>query len=180
MRKYLNFIPMIFMIFIIACNGKDVVPTVDVQTSYFNPEYHNEIAIFPTYKSLGHERMDFESSIAYRDYYVWEEAQSGKYILITVLTPKKGSFPDDIDWIDRDSAIYSKGNVVAYDNVHKRPVNVIHRLGGSVGECVIIAQKFYYHEKEVILKALIVPDEMCSGSAEPVVRELNRVANMQP
>ena len=129
---------------------------------------------------MGKKTINSEKSIALRDYHVWEQKSSGKLILITVLTPKKGTFPDGIEWVDRKSAIYSHRNVVAYTDVHERPAGVIRELGASLPECLIIAQEFYFHEKEVLYKALIVPDEMCAEVAEPVVQELNRVANMQP
>ncbi len=170
-----------FLLLIFACNGTGPEvrdDPVDVEASYFYPKYHNPIAIFPTYKYLGKKNM--ESEKAAREYNVWKDNRSGKYILITTLTPKGDGFPENVTWINRDSAIYSNGNTTAYTSLHTRPLSVIHELdGGVLPDCIIVAQEFYFNKKEAMFKALIVPDEMCSEVAEPIIEELNRVANMQ-
>ncbi len=177
-----NIIKILFVLFLImGCNGTGPEvreDPVDIQASYFYPKHHNPIAIFPIYKYLGKKNM--ESDKAMREYNVWKDNRSGKYILITTLTPKGDGFPKNVNWIDRDSAIYSNGNVTAYTSLHTRPLSVIHELdGGFTSDCIIVAQEFYFNKKEAMFKALIVPDEMCSEIAEPIVEELNRVANMQ-
>lgn len=180
MRNHLKVLSTLFFILLISCSDTTVIKKpVDIQSNYFNPKYQNEIVIFPTYKFLGHKKVDIDSSIAHRDYYVWQNESSDKYILVTILTPKKGVFDRNLEWIDRKSSIYSHDDIVAYNNVNERPAKIIKEFGGILPDCLIIAQQFYFHEKEVIYKALIVPDKMCSEDAEPVVRELNRVANMQ-
>lgn len=174
----------IFILFlvIVSCNGKKpVVPDVpvDTQLNYFKTQYHKTIAIFPTFKYLGKESIDIEKSIAYRDYYLWKDQRTGKYVLITVLRPKSGTLPQDYNWIDKDTAIFARGNIAAYDTMHDRPTSIINKLDGPLPECFVVAQEFYFNEKEVMYKALIVPDKMCSSVFEPVIQELNRVANMQ-
>jgi hypothetical protein len=176
-----NFILSTILLLLVACSASHQ-PVGDVESvdNYFKSKHHNEIAIFPTYDYLGMRSINIMDSIAMRDYHVWENQHDNKYILITVMTPKSGSFNKDMPWINRENALYSHGNIVAYNSVHDRPLSVINDLGRVLPDCVIIAQEFYFHEKEVLYKALIVPDEMCAEIPEPVVEELNRVANMQP
>ncbi|MCF8019873.1 MAG: hypothetical protein K9L62_10780 [Vallitaleaceae bacterium] len=175
-----NFVLSIILLLLMACASSQQ-PVVDVESvdNYFKTKHHNEIAILPTYDYLGMRSINIMDSIAVRDYHVWENQDDNKYILITVLTPKNGAFSKDMPWINRKNAIYSHGNVVAYNNVHERPLSVINDLGRFLPDCIIIAQEFYFHEKEVLYKALIVPDEICAEIPEPIVEELNYVANMQ-
>ncbi len=170
----------LLVLFLLAgCTGPDVKVPVDTQTNYFHPKYHNEIAIFPTFKYLGEKVINIETSKAIRTYHVWKDQTSSKYVLITILTPKDGVLPKDYNWVDKNSAITSRGNIAAYNSVHPRVKDVISQLDGPLPDCFIFASEFYFNEKEVMYKALIVPDKMCSEIAEPVIKELNRVANMQ-
>jgi len=181
MKNILKFILLISLLITIGCVGVEKIETDVIEDiNYFRPLYHNEIAIFPTYKYLGSKSVNIEKSIAIREYHVWKHNNTDKYILITTLRPKDGTFKKDIKWINRKNTIYSQGNIVAYNTVHKRAATIIYELGGSLPDCLIITQEFYFHEKEVLYKSLIVPDEFCAEEATNVVRELNRVANMQP
>jgi len=180
MKRIFQIVPL--LLFLIACNG--ITPTreepVDKQTNYFYSKYQNPIAIFPTYKYLGSENIITPK--AYRDYHVWKEPRSNKYILITVLQPKGSDrFSKNIKWVDKETAIYYRGNITAFNFLHLRPRGVIYKLDGDIPDCVIVAQEFYLDKdgKEAIYKTLIVPDKMCNEIPEPVIQELNRVANMQ-
>ena len=182
MKRIFQFVPLLFLLFLFACNGVTPTPDepVDKQTNYFYSEYQNPIAIFPTYKYLGCENI--VTTKAHREYYVWKEHRENKYILITVLKPNgSNSFSKDIKWIDKEIAIYSSGNIAAFNFLHIRPRGVIYKLDGDIPDCVIVAQEFYLdkNRKEAIYKTLIVPDKMCTEISEPVIEELNRVANMQ-
>ena len=99
--------------------------------------------------------------------------------MITILKPKGDAFPRDYKWVNKSDAIFSRGNIAAYNSLHPRPTSIINEFDGPLPDCVIVASEFYFHEYEVMYKALIVPDKMCAEVAEPVVEELNRVANMQ-
>jgi len=163
---------------LVGCPGTapPVKPTVDKQVSYFNPKHHNPISIFPTYKYVGEQKS--ETDKVYRTYYVWNEEESGKYIVITVLNPK-GKFPQGVQWVDKTNALYVQGNKAAYNYLNMRLASALTQMGMPLGECIIIAQEFYYNDQEVIYKSLIVPDKWCTENAKPVIEELNRVANMQ-
>jgi len=183
MRKIFTLLAVLFLL--AGCmGGKSSTPVMDegfdTQTKYFNPEYHNPIAIFPTYEKLGTHSLDTEK--AHRKYHVWQEKRTGKIILITVLTPNGyDSFPKTIRWMDSPGALYVGGNTAAYNHLNSRPAAAITKLGGVFPDCFIVAQAFYLdkNRKEAIYKALIVPDDVCAEEFEPVIDELDRVANMQ-
>lgn len=179
MKKFFKVLPFLLILFLVSCWGNQVEPVVD-KTNYFHSKYQFPIAIFPTYEYLGEEKM--ETKGAFRTYHLWKEQSSGKYIMINVLTPKGSiKFPENIQWIDYETAIYTRGRVAAYNRVHSRVEGVINGLDGPLPDCIIAAQEFYIDpdRKEAIYKMLIVPDDTCLEVYEPVVEELNRVANMQ-
>lgn len=164
----------------LSCFGGKVETPVDEKFSEFKTEYHNPIAILPTYEYVGKKEM--ETKGAYRTYYLWKEKSSGKYIMINVLHPKgSDSFSKDIEWIDRESAIYSEGNIAAYPELHYRPASVVAELDKPLPKCYVVAQEFYLDDerKEAMYKMLIVPDDTCLIVYEDAILELNRVANMR-
>jgi len=183
-KKILCFVSI--FLFLFACNGGKTPPIsketkVNTQLNYFYPKYHNPIAIFPTYKFLGTKTVTQKR--AYREYHLWEESSSGKYILISAIYPVGSkSFKKGIRWINKDSAIYVRGNVAAFTSIHPRAKRIIEEMGAILPNCFILAQEFYLDKerREAIYKVLISPDEMCDRIPDSTVEELNRVANMQP
>jgi len=174
------FVAYLLFLLCLSCFGGKVETPVDEKFSEFKSEYHNPIAILPSYDYVGKKEM--ETKGAYRTYYLWKEKTSGKYIMIHVLHPNGSkSFPENIKWIDRDSAIYSEGNIAAYDYLHERPASVITELDKPLPTCYVVAQEFYLDDerKEAMYKMLISPDDTCLLTYEDTIRELNRVANMR-
>jgi len=184
MKRILKLLPILFLLTMFACSSgmnPDIKeePPIIADTVYFYPKYHKPISIFPTFKLIGFKSFS-EDGKAYREYNIWKDSRTNKYILITVIRPLGNSFPTDVQWIDRESAIYSDGNKTAYNSLHERPTSVIYDFDGvPLPDCIIVAQEFYYHAQEVIYKVLIVPDKMCAENAEPVIKELDRVAISQ-
>ena len=186
MKRIFKLIPILFILTMFACsieknpNLKEEPPIIGI-TSYFYPKYHKPITIFSAFKLIGVKSIS-ENEKAHREYNIWKDSKTNKYILITVIRPYGRSFPDNVQWIDRESAIYSNENKTAYDFLHERPTSVINDFdldGTPLPDCIIVAQEFYYHPQEVIYKVLIVPDKMCAKDVEPVIKELDRVAILQ-
>jgi len=173
----------LILISLLLLTGCMLEPTkkegLDTVTNYYYPINQNPIAIIPTFEYLG--KKNIESEKAYREYHIWKHDRKSKYILLTILRPKGKRFPENVTWIDKESAIYSNRNIAAYSYLHKRPESIIVEIDGPLPDCIIVAQEFYLDENrtEAIYKALIVPDEYCTEDAKPVIEELNRVANMQ-
>ncbi len=180
MKYIFTWLTVLFLLTGCFGTGPDVIdPAVDTQINFYRSKVHNEIAILPTYKYLGTKSINIETSKAIRTYHLWKDQGRSKYVLITILTPKHGTLPKDYNWVDKRSAITSHGNIATYNSVHPRVKDVISQLDGPLPDCFILASEFYFNEKEVMYKALIVPDKMCFEIAEPVIQELNRTANMQ-
>ena len=179
--KLFKIITFLFLISIIACSAKPTNPEVDENLNYFTPLHNKRIAIYTTYNYLGVEKLVTEN--VYREYHIWKENTSNKYILITVLRPIGSmSFPENIRWLNYQDAIYFEGNVIAFSTLHSRPAGIIEdKFKEILPDCLIVAQEFYIDKDrmEAIFKSLIVPDSLCSEDAKPVIEELNRVANVQ-
>ena len=169
---------LIFLFFLVSCKTTPQ-PTVEKDTNIFKSNTHGDIAIFPTYKYLGMKERS-ENSKAYRKYHVWENPYENKYIMILQMVPKQGkSFPSDINWF-AGSPLYVKGMRAAYASLGERPYSVMVNLGAKFPPCFILVEEIHKSPKEVIFRALIVPDKMCAEEYEPVMEELDRVAIINP
>ena len=169
---------LIFLFFLVSCKTTPQ-PTVEKDTNIFKSNTHGDIAVFPTYKYLGMKERS-ENSKAYRKYHVWENPYENKYIMILQMVPKQGkSFPSDINWF-AGSPLYVKGMRAAYASLSERPYSVMVNLGAEFPPCFILAEEVHVAPKEVLFRALIVPDKMCAEEYEPIMEELDRVAIINP
>jgi len=179
MKKIL---PLVLIVFFAAfgCPKKDPPPEkpVDQVASTFISANHGDIIILPTYKYV--DEVKYNKGKAARYYHIWENKFEGKYIIIFQLFPKEGVFPDDVNWTPEQGSIFIKGKSAAYDSIAVRLHNALTQLGIQLPECFILAQRVHVSPTEALFRMLLVPDDMCSGDYSPVMKELDRVAIINP
>jgi hypothetical protein len=184
MKKITSFCLM-FIFFLIGCGkgaptGENIIKKTEFKediNTFVSPS-HGTVAIFPTYKYLG-SKEDSEGK-GIRKYYVWEQPDEGKYIMILQLVPKEGTFPEGIDWTPKEGSLFIKGKRAAYNSINARSQKVMNELGAELPPCFILAEEVHVSKTEALFRILIVPDQMCLGNYEPVMQELDRVAIIKP
>jgi hypothetical protein len=127
----------IFLFLIVACTDLVKDTKIEKDTNIFISKTHGEIAIFPTFKYLG--VVDLTDFKAHRKYFIWENNYENKYILITQIIVKGDKFPPNIQWINPNGAIFTRGMRGAYTSISNRPKLALEKVGASLPDCFILA-----------------------------------------
>lgn len=165
-----------FILFIISCASKPqaVVKPEDKNLKFVG---NNQIiSIFPTYRYVGEQ--DFSDENVLRVYHIWYNDFDGKIIMIYHLKMKKGMFPNNVQWLDKNSALFVEGMRAAYTNVIGRALIALNNSNIKLPDCYILGQEVHINKnnKEAVLRMLITPDKMCSEEYMKTMNELDRVA----
>ena len=173
------FLILTLVFLLVSCGGQGTETGLEPETKTFVSKTHGEIGIFPTYEYLGVYESGEGKGI--RQYNVWEEPFSGKYLLILQIVPKQGTFPKDLLWVNPKDALFVRGMRAAYDSIASRTYSAMQKLGVEFPACFILAEEVHVAPKEALFRILIVPDAMCTGNDYPsVMEELDRVLIINP
>lgn len=177
-------------IFLSACAPSPITTKDDIapdeitvkylQTSAYMSGAKGYVESFPVYSYVGEK--DFSDEKVFRRYNLWENRAEGKYIMIYHIIMKDGKFPRDVQWVDRESAIFVDGRRSVYTSIAGRAFTTLQHYNAELPDCILLVQEAHVNDKdnEAILRILIVPDEDCNQDLWNPVNELDRVTLTNP
>ena len=169
-----------FILFVVSCASTPPEPVNQSKNEFEFIGNHQAVSVMPTYRYIG--KQDFSDDNVMRVYHIWRNDYDGKVIMLYHIIMKQGTFPNDVQWIDRDNAIFVDGMRVAYNYVAGRAKTALNDSNITLPECLILAQEIHIgkDKTEAILRMLITPDDMCAEQYWKTLDELDRVTITNP